>query len=132
MQNIGKEFQKKYKLLSVRDEKETYSLYEVEEIGTGHLYIVKYYRLSLFSQSLVSLKQQLEKLAADETEFLPVIHDIGEENNELYVVTEKIEGYKLSDLISRKEKYDVAWVLRLIKKIAEGIQYFCKNGIATY
>ena len=42
MQNVGKEFQKKYKILSVRDEKETYSLYEVEEIGTGHFYIVKY------------------------------------------------------------------------------------------
>lgn len=132
MQNLGKEFQKKYKLLSVRDEKETYSLYEVEEIGTGHLYVVKYYRLSLFSQSLGALKQQLEKLAADETEFLPVIYDIEEEDNELYVVTEKIEGYKLSDLINRKEKYDVVWVLRLIKKIAEGIQYFFRNGVAMY
>lgn len=132
MQNVGKEFQKKYKILSVRDEKETYSLYEAEEIGTGHLYVVKYYRLSLFSQALGSLKQQLEKLAADETEFLPAIYDIGEENNELYVVTEKIEGYKLSDLINRKEKYDIAWVLRLIKKIAEGIQYFFKSGIAMY
>ncbi len=132
MQNVGKEFQKKYKLLSVRDEKETYSLYEAEEIETGHLYIVKYYRLSLFSQALGSLKQQLEKLAADETEFLPGIYDIGEENDELYVVTEKIEGYKLSDLINQKEKFDVTWVLKLIKKIAEGIQYFSKNGIAMY
>ena len=132
MQNVGKEFQKKYKILSVRDEKETYSLYEVEEIGTGHFYIVKYYRLSLYSQALGSLKQQLEKLAADETEFLPAIYDIGEENSELYVVTEKIEGYNLSDLINRKEKYDIVWVLRLIKKIAIGIQYFSKSGIAMY
>ncbi|RRD93642.1 diguanylate cyclase [Clostridiales bacterium COT073_COT-073] len=132
MQNLGKEFQKKYRLLSVLDEKETYSLYEVEEINTGNHYIVKYYRLNLFWQAIGSLKQQLEVLAADQSEFLPNIYDIGEENSELYVVTEKIEGYNLSELIGRQEKFDVIWVLRLVKKILEGIQYFVKHGIAMY
>lgn len=132
MQKLGKEFQEKYKLISVLDEKETYSLYEVEEISTGNSYIVKYYRLNLFWQALGSLRQQMETFAADETEFLSKIYDIGEENNELYVVSEKIEGYNLSDLINRKEKYDVTWVLKLISKIAEGIRYFSKNGVDMY
>lgn len=132
MQNVSKEFQEKYTIISILDEKETYSLYEVKENSTGLFYAAKYYRLNLFWQALGSLKQQLEKLAADEIEFLPNIYDIGEEGNELYVVTEKIEGQKLSEIINKKEKHDVKWVLEIIKKIADGISYFNKNGISMY
>lgn len=132
MKNLGQEFLKKYKVLSVLDQKESHSLYEVEDLHTGNSYIAKYFYVNLFSQAIGSVKHQLEVLAADQSDFIPSIFDIGEEGHGFYVVSERVAGYNLSELLVKQKNFDLVWILKLVQKLVEGIQYFYKKEIGIH
>lgn len=111
----------KYKIIKLLGEGATAKVYLAEHILLNQLRAVK--TISKKLESYEQIKQEAQLLIQLKSPYIPLVFDVEEDNDNLYIIEEYVEGESLLSFRGKSRRLSEVTIIELTLQICELIQY---------